>query len=143
MSSLRHPPRCYLPFDDFHPHGYICNSYSASPGSSKRVRKSHPLSRVAADIHFLHSINPYWKLALIFKCLTDNIMLDDFKTELQRLGGANLERDMSMRRTATPPPLRSMSHVIEKPQDAHIEVSDAASRHEEGEASQSSLAKSS
>jgi hypothetical protein len=34
-------------------------------------------------------INVYWKLALVFKCLTDNIMLDDFKTELKKLGGAN------------------------------------------------------
>lgn len=33
-----------------------------------------------------HSINPYWKLALVFKCLTDNIMLDDFKTALRKLG---------------------------------------------------------
>ncbi|RMZ86219.1 hypothetical protein DV737_g155, partial [Chaetothyriales sp. CBS 132003] len=31
-------------------------------------------------------INPWWKLSLVFKCLTDTIMLDDFKTELKRLG---------------------------------------------------------
>ncbi|PMD41732.1 hypothetical protein L207DRAFT_386180, partial [Hyaloscypha variabilis F] len=30
-------------------------------------------------------INPYWKLALVFKCLSDNILLDDFKSVLQRL----------------------------------------------------------
>jgi hypothetical protein len=35
-------------------------------------------------------INPYWKLALVFKCLTDNIMLDDFKSVLQRLGAMEL-----------------------------------------------------
>lgn len=35
---------------------------------------------------FMYSINPYWKLALVFKCLTDNIMLDDFKTALRKLG---------------------------------------------------------
>ena len=34
----------------------------------------------------MYSINPYWKLALVFKCLTDNIMLDDFKTALRKLG---------------------------------------------------------
>jgi hypothetical protein len=41
-------------------------------------------------------INPFWKLAFVFKCLTDTIVLDDFKTaldklkqhKLQRLGGA-------------------------------------------------------
>jgi hypothetical protein len=31
------------------------------------------------------SINPWWKLYLVFKCATDTIMLDDFKTELSRL----------------------------------------------------------
>ncbi|KAI1340777.1 hypothetical protein F5Y15DRAFT_406666 [Xylariaceae sp. FL0016] len=30
-------------------------------------------------------INPFWKLALVFKCLTDTIILDDFKTALDRL----------------------------------------------------------
>lgn len=35
-------------------------------------------------------INPFWKMALVFKCLTDNIMLDDFKSVLQRLGAIRL-----------------------------------------------------
>lgn len=30
-------------------------------------------------------INPYWKFAFVFKCLTDTIILDDFKTALDRL----------------------------------------------------------
>lgn len=30
-------------------------------------------------------INPFWKLAFVFKCLTDTIVLDDFKTALDRL----------------------------------------------------------
>lgn len=30
-------------------------------------------------------VNPFWKLALVFKCLTDTIILDDFKTALDRL----------------------------------------------------------
>lgn len=36
-------------------------------------------------------INPYWKLALVFKCLTDNILLDDFKSVLQRLGAMKID----------------------------------------------------
>ena len=36
-------------------------------------------------------VNPYWKLALVFKCLTDNIMLDDFKTALRKLGGNTMD----------------------------------------------------
>lgn len=30
-------------------------------------------------------INPFWKLAFVFKCLTDAVILDDFKTALDRL----------------------------------------------------------
>lgn len=30
-------------------------------------------------------VNPFWKLALVFKCLTETIILDDFKTALDRL----------------------------------------------------------
>lgn len=30
-------------------------------------------------------INPFWKLAFISKCLTDTIVLDDFKTALDKL----------------------------------------------------------
>lgn len=32
-----------------------------------------------------NGINPFWKLAFVFKCLTDTIVLDDFKTALDRL----------------------------------------------------------
>lgn len=30
-------------------------------------------------------VNPFWKLALVLKCLTDTVILDDFKTALDRL----------------------------------------------------------
>lgn len=30
-------------------------------------------------------INPFWKIAFVFKCFTDTIILDDFKTALDRL----------------------------------------------------------
>lgn len=30
-------------------------------------------------------INPFWKFAFIFKCFTDTIILDDFKTALDKL----------------------------------------------------------
>jgi hypothetical protein len=30
-------------------------------------------------------INPFWKLSMVFKCLTDTVILDDFKTALDRL----------------------------------------------------------
>lgn len=30
-------------------------------------------------------INPFWKLAFVFKCLSDTMVLDDFKTALDRL----------------------------------------------------------
>ena len=37
-------------------------------------------------------INPFWKLAFVFKCLTDTIILDDFNTALDRLTEAKLQR---------------------------------------------------
>lgn len=56
---------------------------------------------IAASIHsFIGStdgINPFWKLSLIFKCLTDAILLDDFKTELKRLGLRRMKRDEKRR----------------------------------------------
>lgn len=55
----------------------------------------------ASIVHFGGSdgINPYWKFALVFKCLTDTIMLDDFKTELKRLGIRRVQRDETRRGT--------------------------------------------
>jgi hypothetical protein len=35
-------------------------------------------------------INPFWKFAFIFKCLTDTIFLDDFKTVLDKLWGRKM-----------------------------------------------------
>jgi hypothetical protein len=58
---------------------------------------------IASSIHeFIGStdgINPWWKLSLVCKCLTDTIMLDDFKTELRRLGVKRLKRDEGERRS--------------------------------------------
>lgn len=52
---------------------------------------------IASSIHdFLGTtdgINPWWKLSLVFKCLTDTIMLDDFKTELKRLGIKRIRKE--------------------------------------------------
>ncbi|KAF2271912.1 uncharacterized protein EI97DRAFT_386865 [Westerdykella ornata] len=50
-------------------------------------------------------INPFWKLAFVFKCLTDMVVLDDFKTALDRLRAFKISRigsfcqDTSDRRT--------------------------------------------
>ena len=41
-------------------------------------------------------INPFWKLAFIFKCLTDTIILDDFKTALDKLKEYRLKRMNSL-----------------------------------------------
>lgn len=37
-------------------------------------------------------INPFWKLAFVFKLLTDSVVLDDFKTALDKLSHYNLSR---------------------------------------------------
>jgi hypothetical protein len=38
-------------------------------------------------------LNPWWKLAMAFKCLTDSIILDDFKTALDRLMRYKMRKD--------------------------------------------------
>lgn len=48
---------------------------------------------VQSALSHVDGINPYWKLSLVFKCLTDAIMLDDFATELKRLGMRRMQRD--------------------------------------------------
>lgn len=37
-------------------------------------------------------INPFWKLSFVFKCLTDCVVLDDFKTALDRLRAFKISR---------------------------------------------------
>jgi len=37
-------------------------------------------------------LNPFWKLAFVFKCFTDTIILDDFKTALDKLKQYKLGR---------------------------------------------------
>jgi hypothetical protein len=37
-------------------------------------------------------INPFWKLAFVFKCFTDTIILDDFKTALDKLKQYKMSR---------------------------------------------------
>jgi hypothetical protein len=37
-------------------------------------------------------INPFWKLAFVFKCLTDSVVLDDFKVALDRLRAFRISR---------------------------------------------------
>jgi hypothetical protein len=49
------------------------------------------ISSIVPGLSVTDGINPYWKLALVFKCLTDNIMLDDFRSVLQRLGAVKLD----------------------------------------------------
>jgi hypothetical protein len=39
-----------------------------------------------------NGINPFWKLAFVFKCLSDTMVLDDFKTALDRLKTYKMER---------------------------------------------------
>lgn len=80
---------------------------------------------IVASIHnFIGStdgINPFWKLALVFKCLTDTIMLDDFKTELKRLGIKRM-RDDELRRQS----FAMVADTLEsKDDDGHTEFSEA------------------
>ena len=42
---------------------------------------------LSATVKFgaLVGINPYWKLSLVFKCLCDTIILDDFRSALEKI----------------------------------------------------------
>jgi hypothetical protein len=37
-------------------------------------------------------VNPFWKIAFVFKCLTDSVILDDFKTSLDKLRAWKMAR---------------------------------------------------
>lgn len=52
----------------------------------------------------LNSINPYWKIALVFKALTDVIVLDDFKTCLEKLSSKLVENQVVIVPKAPPVP---------------------------------------
>jgi hypothetical protein len=49
------------------------------------------------SLELANGINPFWKLAFVFKCLTDTIILDDFKTALDKLSRYKMDqiRDIS------------------------------------------------
>ncbi|KAJ9652293.1 hypothetical protein H2198_008427 [Neophaeococcomyces mojaviensis] len=78
---------------------------------------------ISASIHsFIGStdgINPFWKLSLVFKCLTDAILLDDFKTELKRLGLKRMKRDEKGRQ----------SHALVLDDDDRLNSDDEAYMH--------------
>jgi hypothetical protein len=46
-------------------------------------------------------LNPFWKLAFVFKCLTDTIILDDFQTALNELRDYKLGRIQATTRGLT------------------------------------------
>ena len=46
--------------------------------------------RLSASIPI--GINPFWKLAFVFKLLTDSVILGDFKTALDKLSAFNISR---------------------------------------------------
>jgi hypothetical protein len=64
---------------------------------SQPVRLSHHLTICSSVTGALSSslpvgINPFWKLSFVFKCLTDCVVLDDFKTALDRLRAFKITR---------------------------------------------------
>lgn len=44
------------------------------------------------SLQLANGINPFWKLAFVFKCLTDTIILDDFKTALDKLSRYKMDK---------------------------------------------------
>lgn len=50
------------------------------------------VTHVVAGSGLPDGLNPFWKFAFIFKCLTDTLVLDDFKTALDRLQKYKMEK---------------------------------------------------
>ncbi|ERF70350.1 hypothetical protein EPUS_07615 [Endocarpon pusillum Z07020] len=61
------------------------------------------LSSVIPNLTAVDGINPYWKIALVFKALTDVIILDDFKTCLEKLRSKLVDSQFIM--MPKPPPV--------------------------------------
>lgn len=55
------------------------------------------------DNDIFSSVNPFWKLATVFKCLTDAVVLDDFKTALDRLRAFKMSHINSYSGSTTAP----------------------------------------
>ncbi|PGH17297.1 hypothetical protein AJ79_01181 [Helicocarpus griseus UAMH5409] len=72
-------------------------------------------------------VNPFWKLAFVFKCLCDAVILDDFKTALDRL------RDYWLVKNGAMDQLGSFEHRQSRrprsgPREAHINLSNGSIR---------------
>ncbi|KAI1008434.1 hypothetical protein LB504_001995 [Fusarium proliferatum] len=57
-------------------------------------------------------INPFWKFAFIFKCFTDTIVLDDFKTALDKLSRYKMDRNYPLPFSR---PSSQIQHQIPRP----------------------------
>jgi len=60
----------------------------------------------------LGGINPFWKISFIFKCFTDTIILDDFKTAIEALHRHKMSQ------------IRNQSHSNHKSQPGWVELKD-------------------
>ncbi|KAL2836412.1 hypothetical protein BJY01DRAFT_251990 [Aspergillus pseudoustus] len=76
------------------------------------------LSSVIRRLSLTDGVNPYWKLALVFKCLSDNIILDNFRSVLQQLMDLHMQDTGSTARNTT------LSSIDEMNQELSVEVED-------------------
>jgi hypothetical protein len=80
------------------------------------------LASIVSSLSETDGINPYWKLSVVFKCLTDNIMLDDFKSVLQRLGAMKLDgMDAMGRNSMNLPPNEKAGYTNDDYDVSHVE----------------------
>lgn len=74
-------------------------------------------------------LNPFWKLAFVFKCFTDTIILDDFKTALDKLQAHRMGRisgttgvpGTAGSGTAIPPPIGGVGAGGSKAEDGDVD----------------------
>lgn len=75
-------------------------------------------------------VNPFWKLAFVFKCLTDSVILDDFKTALDRMRAFKISRLGSF--AADSSDARSRPNALTAPWEMVKKSSDIDSRASDG-----------
>ncbi|KAF3011467.1 hypothetical protein E8E14_005030 [Neopestalotiopsis sp. 37M] len=72
-------------------------------------------------------INPYWRLALVFKCAADTLFLDDFKTVLDQISQQSLSRVAHGDRSGSDG--RTNNHTVVHPLDSVTATVEVPGRH--------------
>ncbi|KAL2822047.1 hypothetical protein BJX63DRAFT_442251 [Aspergillus granulosus] len=79
-------------------------------------------------------VQPFWKLSFVFKCLCDTVILDDFKTALDRMRAYWFQKqasrgDILLQEGSGPHRLGDRSHAVEEVEDLDLEAHSSHETH--------------